>query len=255
MGARAESHRSNGVARTLRECRLFEGVGSAELARIATFTVVKPVAKGDYLFHQGSSAHGIYIVRAGAVKLHRVSSFGREQVIHVFRPIESFGEESLAAEGGYPADACATEPSEVLLVQKRGFLALLNRQPELALCLLRSLDHHVKLLIGLLDDLTLKDVKTRFALWLLQQCPNPASREPICIQFPCTKRILAAELGTVSETLSRTVAKFRDLNLLAVRGNTVTLFSPRRLTQLIGQAAAPVGWNLPAAMWTPLARA
>lgn len=254
MGARADSHQANGVVRTLRACRLFEGVRGADVSRIAAFTVVKHVAKGDYLFHQGSPAHGIFIVRTGAVKLHRVSSFGREQVIHVFRSFESFGEESLAAEGGYPADACATEPSEVLLVQKSGFLALLKRQPELALCLLRSMDHHVKLLISLLDDLTLKDVKTRFALWLLQQCPNPSSREPISIHFPSTKRILAAELGTVSETLSRTVAKFRDLNLLAVEGNTMTLLSPRRLTQWMGLSDPPVGWNLPATVWSPLTR-
>lgn len=230
------------VTRTLRECCLFRGVPASTVKRIAAFTVVKHLAKGDYLFHRGSPAHGVFIVRHGAVNLHRVNPLGREQVIHVFRPGELFGEESLVAEGGCSADACATEPAEVLLIQRRGFLAMLKSQPELALCLLRAMDHQVKLLVGLLDDLTLKDVKTRFALWLLHHCPDPASPDPIAFQFPGTKRVLAAELGTVSETLSRTVAKFRDWNLLAVHGNSITLLSPRRLTRMVtGTCCSPEG--------------
>jgi CRP/FNR family transcriptional regulator len=96
------------------------------------------------------------------------------------------------------------------------------------------MDRHVHMLIGLLDDLTLKDVKTRVAEWLLQQCPDPASRQPVSIQLPTTKRVLAAELGTVSETFSRTVAKFRELDLLAVEGSTVTLPCPARLAAWLG---------------------
>jgi CRP/FNR family transcriptional regulator len=48
-----------------------------------------------------------------------------------------------------------------------------------------------------------------------------------------TKRVLAAEMGTTSETLSRTLAKFRDQNLLQVKGNTITLTKPRELQKLL----------------------
>jgi CRP/FNR family transcriptional regulator len=48
-----------------------------------------------------------------------------------------------------------------------------------------------------------------------------------------TKRVLAAELGTVSETFSRTLAKFREQKLLAVKGKTITVLSPARLNALL----------------------
>jgi CRP-like cAMP-binding protein len=48
-----------------------------------------------------------------------------------------------------------------------------------------------------------------------------------------TKRVLAAEIGTVSETLSRTLARFREERLLEVDGRTVTICSPSRLAQLL----------------------
>ncbi len=239
------------VVKSLRRCRLFEGIPPADVRRIAEITVVKTVSKGDYLFHEGTTVHGFYIVKTGAIKLHRVNPLGKEQIIHIFRAGESFAEESLLCESGYPADACATDPSQVLLVQKMEFLAMLRRKPELALSLLRSMSRHLQILVGLLDDLTLKDVKTRFANWLIQHCPDPASRQPYSIQLPTTKRVLAAELGTVSETLSRTVAKFRDLNLVTVEGNTVTLLCPSRLVELfpptISLAAQPAATHF----WGP----
>ena len=120
---------------------------------------------------------------------------------------------ALAAATGYPADARALEPTQVLLVQKDGILALLKRQPELALRMLGSMSSHLRVLVGQLEDLTLKDVETRLANWLVKRCPNPQSEAPVKIELTMTKRVLAAELGTVSETFSRTLAKFREQKL------------------------------------------
>ena len=53
------------------------------------------------------------------------------------------------------------------------------------------------------------------------------------IELALTKRVLAAELGTVSETFSRTLAKFRAQKLLLVKGKTVTVLSPARLSGLL----------------------
>ena len=53
------------------------------------------------------------------------------------------------------------------------------------------------------------------------------------IELKMTKRVLAAELGTVSETFSRTPAKFREQKLLAVKGKIVTVLSPARVNALL----------------------
>jgi len=76
-------------------------------------------------------------------------------------------------------------------------------------------------------------VETRLANWLVKRCPNPQSDRPVHIELAITKRMLAAELGTVSETFSRTLAKFREQKLLAVKGRTVTVLSPARLSALL----------------------
>jgi CRP/FNR family transcriptional regulator len=221
------------IINTLRSCQLLSGVPLPDLKAIAAIAIPKQIEKGDYLFHEGDVSSGFYIVQKGAINVHRVSSMGKEQVIHVFRPGESFAEGSLATDSGYPADARALEPSQVLLVQKLEFMALLRRQPELALRMLGSMSQHLRVLVGLLDDLTLKDVETRLANWLLKRCPQPHNDRPAQIKLPMTKRVLASELGTVSETFSRTLAKFRENQLISVDGKVVTVLSPLKLAELL----------------------
>ncbi len=80
--------------------------------------------------------------------------------------------------------------------------------------MLGSMSQHLRVLVGLLDDLSLKDTETRVANWLLKRCPQPLR---------------------TSEALSRTLAKFRDQKLLKVAGRAITITQPRKLDQLLRQ--------------------
>jgi CRP/FNR family transcriptional regulator len=221
------------ITSTLRSCQLFTGLPQPDLENIAAVTVVKSLAKSGYLFHEGDPASGFYVIQRGAINVHRVTAAGKEQVIHVFRTGDSFAEVALAAPTGYPADARALEDTQVLLVQKDGILALLKRQPELALRMLGSMSSHLRVLVGQIEDLTVKDVETRLANWLVKRCPDPQSDAPVKIELTTNKRVLAAELGTVSETFSRTLAKFRGQKLITVKGKTVMVLSPAKLAALL----------------------
>lgn len=225
--------RQAAVINTLRHCQIFAGLAPADLQAVAQVTVTKNLDKGAYLFREGDTGQGFYIVQKGTVNVHRVTAGGKEQVIQIFRTGASFAEATLATMTGYPADARALEPTQVLLVQKSGFLSLLRQQPELALRMLASMSIHLRALIGQLEDLTLKDVETRLANWLVKRCPDPASLAPARIEIKTTKRVLAAELGTVSETFSRTLAKFREQKLVTVKGRWVTVLAPAKLRELL----------------------
>ncbi|HEX5177289.1 MAG TPA: Crp/Fnr family transcriptional regulator [Chthoniobacteraceae bacterium] len=218
---------------TLRSCQLFLGLPASDIAAIAAFAIPKHLARGEYLFREGSPSEGFYVVQRGGINIHRESAAGKEQVIHLFRPIESFAEATLATEGGYPADARAVEETTVLLIPKLDFIELLRRRPELALRMLGAMSQHLRVLVGLLDDLTLKNMETRVANWLLKRCPRPLPNEPVEIQLDRTKRVLAAEMGATSETLSRTLAKFRDQKLLCIKGKSLTVTKPRALQKLM----------------------
>jgi CRP/FNR family transcriptional regulator len=67
----------------------------------------------------------------------------------------------------------------------------------------------------------------------VKRCPDANSARPHSIELTMTKRMLAAELGTVSETFSRTLAKFRELKLVAAKGRTLIVLSPAQLSALL----------------------
>ena len=58
---------------------------------------------------------------------------------------------------------------------------------------------HLRDLVGQLEDMTLKDVETRLANWLIKRCPQPESDRPVTIELKTTKRVLAAELTRTLE--------------------------------------------------------
>ena len=220
---------------TLRSCQIFAGLPAADIELLGEMAAPKHLAKGDYLFRAGEPVEGFYVMQKGAINVHRVSAGGKEQVLHVFHPVESFAEAALVSPGGYPADARAIAPSSVLLIPKRGFIDLLRSRPELALRMLASMAQHLRVVVRLVDDLTLKDIETRLANWLLRQCSRPLTDAPQVIELDRTKRVLAAEMATTSETLSRTLAKFREQQLVRVSGNMITVTNPRGLETLLNR--------------------
>lgn len=233
------SLRQAAIAATLRSAQIFSGLPEAELGTIAGFAQVREIEKDGYLFREGDPSEGFYVVRQGALNVHRVSATGKEQVIYVFRAGESLAEASVAGDRGYPANARAVEATTVIVIPKRPFLALLARQPELGLRMLGSMSQHLRVLVGLVEDLTLKDVETRFLNWLLKRC-QPGTDGSATVRLGLTKRMLAAELGTSGETLSRTFARLRSEKLLVVSGQTLRVPQVATLRARLGRLLGEV---------------
>ncbi len=208
---------------------MFVDVPADDLERIAAFVEARSASRGDYLFREGDPARGFFVIRQGAVNVHRVGADGMEKTIHVFRQGQSFAEGALAGDGGYPASARAEEDCELLFVPRAEFLVLLRSQADLALRMIGSMSQHLRLLVNALEDLQGKDVETRLINWLLKRCPPPRTAAPVEIALDVTKSVLAAELSTRSETLSRALARLRDAGQIEVAGKRIRVLAPDRL--------------------------
>jgi CRP-like cAMP-binding protein len=205
----------------LRQCRMFADLSSENLEAVAVVCSLKNLEKGQMLFREGDKPEGFYVLQTGSINVFKVTPDGREQIICVFRPPESFAEAALVAVETYPANAVALEPSKVIVVQRTGFRDLLSRNPELSLHMLASMSVHLKHLVQTLQDYKGRQIEGRLADWLLR---NAADDDP-SFQLPVSKKNLAGQLGVTSETLSRTFARFRDEGLIRVEGPRVHLLN------------------------------
>ena len=228
------------VANSLKCSRIFAGLPAADIQKISSFSAVRNLQKHEYLFREGDPCVAFFVVHRGVINVHRVNAAGKVQVIHIFHPGDSFAEASLVTGEGYPASARALTLSAVIVVPKAEFVQLLHKRPELALRMVASMGAHLRKVVDLLDDLTLKDAEARCIHWLLRHCPIPYESAPFEIRLEHPKRIVAAELNITSETLSRTLARLREKQLIRIIGKTILVLNPRRLEltmrQLLGEA-------------------
>lgn len=211
------------IATTLRQCRLFADLSPADLSDVADICVLKYLERGEYLFRAQEKAEGFFVMQNGSVSVHRLTPEGKEQVISVFRPPESFAEVTLTTINTYPANCVALEPSQVILVRKQDFRSLVLRNPELSLRMLTSMSYHLKYLVQMIEDLKFKQIEARLANWLLRNSSESTEGRAVVVRLDISKRVLASQLGVASETFSRTLAKFREEGLVEVEGPEITL--------------------------------
>jgi CRP/FNR family transcriptional regulator len=216
-------HRQTVLSATLRQSRLFAALSSNDLAAVVEGCSLRTLQKGEMLFRQGAKAEGFYVMQSGAVSIFSLTADGREQIICIFRPPESFAEVTLATLETYPANAIALEPSQVIVVNKVHFRDLIRRQPELSLQMLGSMSAHLKHLVQSLQDMKSRQIEHRLAEWLLAQSPAAAAGCPVVFDLPVAKKVLAGQLGVTSETLSRTLARFRREGLIVVQGSRIQI--------------------------------
>ncbi|MBA3831403.1 MAG: Crp/Fnr family transcriptional regulator [Chthoniobacterales bacterium] len=123
----------------------------------------------------------------------------------------------------------------VLLVPKSEFVELLRHRPELALRMLGSISQHLRVLVGLLDDLTLKDMETRLPNWLLKRCPRPLPSGPAIVQLDRTNASWRRRWARAAKRFRARSRSFATKNCFASKENTITLTKPRELQKRLQQ--------------------
>jgi CRP/FNR family transcriptional regulator len=100
--------------------------------------------------------------------------------------------------------------------------------------MMATMSHLLYHLTRQLEDLSLKEVSARLAQYFLQRCEESHGQVAAGLSFelPVTKTHLAAYLGTISETLSRTLARFKALEVIQVDKSRITIQEPELLKNI-----------------------
>ena len=234
---RLSSIRRAALASALQQATIFNGLPEEVLLRIAGYSSVRKLKKHDILFREGEKVVGFFIVTKGIIEAFRADESGREQLIHLIHAGESFAEPAVAGLPGYPAHTRALEPTEVILISGDEFLAHLRERSDLAMRMLGSLSRHLHELVSTIESYKLRDAETRLLHWLLQRCPSGG--KPAVIALNISKLVLAAELGTRQETLSRILAKLKKSGQITVTGRRIEVPSPAALRKLFESQLTP----------------
>jgi CRP/FNR family transcriptional regulator len=225
------------TAEILKKSLLFSGLNDEHIAEVITITARRGFAKGETLFSEGETATGFYLLAKGAVKLCKLSPDGREKVLHFVHPGETFAEAAFFGDGRYPAEARAIEKGEALFFPREAFMGLLERNPRFALNLIGSLSLLLRRFARQIEELSFAEVPARLAAYLcdLIERKSTTFQGKTYLELDMKKGELASRLGTVSETLSRTLRKLREEGAIEVEGNRVIVNNLNRLKVMAGR--------------------
>jgi CRP-like cAMP-binding protein len=218
----------------LKRIYLFAGIEAADLKTLAEILVRKNFPRQTTIFREGKEAQGFYILLTGQIKLVKSSLDGKEYIIRLVGAGETFAEAAVFGDIPYPATAISLEDCQTLFFPKGPFLHHLAASPTLARNMLATLSRLLLHLTKQLEDLSLKEVSARLARYLLERCQvtHGEMAAGLSLELPTTKTQLAAYLGTISETLSRTLSRFKNLGLIEVDKGKITILDPVALQKM-----------------------
>ena len=212
----------------LKNIPLFAGLSEADIDDLMQIVRVNEHARGELLFSEGEEAAGFFVVLDGRVKVYKLSPEGKERILHVIQPGGTFAEAAIFGEGLYPAYAEPLQGSKLLFLPKEGFLGLLRDNSRIAINMIAGLSKFLRQFANQIEDLTFKDVPSRLARYLIDLSRGRVQ----AFDLPISKSQLASNLGTVSETLSRTLRKLSEEDLIRVAGKSVRILDFDRLEEL-----------------------
>ncbi|MCC7407283.1 MAG: Crp/Fnr family transcriptional regulator [Phycisphaeraceae bacterium] len=222
------------VGSILRDCRFFSAVSPDRMARLASMGRLKSYDKDEVIFRQGDPCSGVFVVGTGLVRIYRAEPSGKEHVLHLVSPGGTFAE--VAAIGGFdcPANAQALEATTCAYLPTADFNRALRDDHGLAIQLLMSMAGWVKHMVGLVEDISLRDAAGRVARYLIETADAQGQ-----VVLPSLKRHLASHLNLTSETLSRTLRRLSEAELITVDGESIRLHARPQLEE-VAQGMGPL---------------
>jgi len=209
---------------------LFNGLPEDQISAIKKIALEKQFNKGGIIFSEGDEGKGFFVIVEGRVKVFKVSTEGKEQILHIFGPGQPFGEVPVFTGQRFPANAQAIDKTRVLFFPRVSIVDLISANPSLALNMLAVMSKKLRQFAVQIENLSLKEMPARLASYLIFLADEQNNDKVVSLKI--SKGQLASLLGTIPETLSRVFAKLSGQNLISVDGKKIALLDRRGLENL-----------------------
>ncbi len=189
----------------LKRIPYFSDLNLAELESVREVVFEKTADRAEMISLEGESAENLYFVASGVVKVFKTSAEGKEQILSIVRPGESFNDVPIFDGGPNPASARAMGPVLLYGIKKNDMEAILRDHPKIALNVIKVLARRVRHLVSLVEDLSFKHVIGRVAKILFEHIGGEVGRGP-----RLTQQEMAAMAGTAREVVGRSLKALEE---------------------------------------------
>jgi CRP-like cAMP-binding protein len=209
----AANSSTDGANQALKDVPIFSRLRDEDLGHIAPLLIHRKVSKNQVILLRGDQVTSLYLVATGSVKLVATSEDGREVILATRSEGDFFGELSLFDDHPFEATVIATENVELLVLRREDFHRCLDKLPDIAIGLLRTLCGRLRAAEIRISALALLDVPQRVAHVLIGLADE---HDGEVIVQPVTHRFLAQLVGTSRESVSRIMGQLSSQDIITV---------------------------------------
>lgn len=204
--------------RYLRRNPLFDKAGDNMLRECAAFLTLCRRSSRMRLFYQGAAGDLVFLLSEGCVRLSRLLENGRE-MITVIGPGDMFGEDALFAPVERSREALAIDDVVLFSIRAANLVALMARQPLLALNIVRYLQKQRDEANSTIEEIAYLTVGERLVRLMrrLADKHGIAEESGIRIDLPLTHADIASLIGSTRETVSLQLAHLAKVGRVVVR--------------------------------------
>jgi len=213
--------------------------GSKSLDRLAGEGVTHVFRRGQYIFHAGTPAQSMHVIRSGRVKIVGSCRNGEELVLRLLGCGEIIGYRPVLAGERYNASAEVIEETSVCIFPAAAVREALRADPRLALELLAKLARELRLSEELMMELVHRPVRQRAARMLLglMDQSQPDGTAGVITGRDLQRKDMARMIGTTPETLSRVLRDFARRGLIALTRDTLRVRDTSQLRRVADAGA------------------
>lgn len=215
----------NTTAECLQLVPIFSDLDEEVLEQVVQVGNKKTYAKDSVILVEEEVGTALFVIIKGKVKVSRSSSDGREVILSILSDSDFFGEMSILDGLNRSATVVATEDSELFIIQRKEFLDLLNKHPEITIALLSELTQRLRNADMKIKALSLKDAEGKVATVILQLADDigKIKHGTVEIEKLPLQQDLANMAGTSRETISRTLHSFARKGLVEIDGSKLKI--------------------------------
>ena len=215
---------------------IFKGIDESDMLDLNIKKTCFFYRRGQVIYYEGKGALGIYCVYQGKIKVFKLGSEGKEQIVRVALPGELLGLRSMISGKPYGASATALDDSICCFINKRKFLQLTLKYPELSQRIMLTLSFLLEGAENKITSLAQKSVRERVAETLLALDETFRSDHSVDgTVISLSREDLANLVGTATETLIRLLSEFKHDQLIEIRGRKIKVLNKKALLK-IGKA-------------------
>lgn len=180
----------------------------------------------DLIFEEGHNSYYLYFINSGRIKTYKTNEDAKEYVEGLYKAGDFIGYNALLKDSPYVDSAMALEESEVILIPKEDFLALMYNNRDVSHKFIRLLSRDLAEKEEQLLHLAYDTVRKRVADALMRLYDKYQEQDKEEFKISLSRDNLASIVGTSKECVIRVLSEFKSEGLLNTRQSEIEILKP-----------------------------